>query len=399
MAKDGYKLSPAVVTLGWVSFLSDVASDMIYPLLPGFLSKTLSAGPAAIGLIEGVAEATASIMKMVSGWWSDRVRRRKPLVLAGYAIAAAARPLVGLATSWVQVLAIRFADRVGKGIRTAPRDALLADLVPPEKRGRAFGLQRAMDNAGAVGGPLLAALLLKFVFEDERPVFLLAAVPGLAAVLLVAWRVREARLATSAPDPSLEKRPAPRSSLPGRFWISIAIFVLFTLSNSSDAFLLLKARDSGVAVWQIPLLWAFFHAVKSAAGVPGGALADRIGRVPAISLGWSVYTVSYIGFAFVSTASRVWPLFAFYALFYSLSEGAERALVADLVAPDARGRAFGAFHAATGLASLPASLLFGLCWKAFGAKAAFLAGASLALIATSALLVFRGRMETAGEPA
>ncbi|HEV2063671.1 MAG TPA: MFS transporter [Thermoanaerobaculia bacterium] len=387
------------MTLGWVSFLTDVASDMIYPLLPGFLTRTLSAGPAAIGLIEGVAEASASIMKMVSGWWSDRLRRRKPLVLTGYAIAAAARPLVGLATSWVQVLAIRFADRVGKGIRTAPRDALLADLVPPEKRGRAFGLQRAMDNAGAVGGPLLAALLLKFVFEDERPVFLLAAVPGLAAVLLVAWLVREAPRAVSAPEPSPEKRPAPRSPLPGRFWISIAIFVLFTLSNSSDAFLLLKARDSGVAVWQIPLLWAFFHAVKSAAGVPGGALADRIGRVPAISLGWSVYTISYVGFAFVSTASRVWPLFAFYALFYALTEGAERALVADLVAPEDRGRAFGAFHAATGLASLPASLLFGLCWKVFGAQAAFLAGAGIALISTGALLVFRRRTETAGEPA
>lgn len=399
MAKGGYKLSPAVVTLGWVSFLTDVASDMIYPLLPGFLSKTLAAGPAAIGLIEGVAEASASIMKMVSGWWSDHVRRRKPLVLTGYAIAAAARPLVGLATSWVQVLAIRFADRVGKGIRTAPRDALLADLVPPEKRGRAFGLQRAMDNAGAVGGPLLAALLLKFVFEDERPVFLLAAVPGLAAVLLVAWLVREAPRAASAAEPSAEKKPAPRSPLPGRFWISIAIFVLFTLSNSSDAFLLLKARDSGVAVWQIPLLWAFFHAIKSAAGVPGGALADRIGRVPAISLGWSVYTVSYVGFAFVSTASRLWPLFAFYALFYALTEGAERALVADLVAPGARGRAFGAFHAATGLASLPASLLFGLCWKAFGAQTAFLAGAGVALIATGALLVLRRRTETAGEPA
>lgn len=399
MAKDGYKLNPAVVTLGWVSFLTDVASDMIYPLLPGFLTRTLSAGPAAIGLIEGVAEATASVMKMVSGWWSDRVSRRKPLVLAGYAIAAAARPLVGLAASWVQVLAIRFADRVGKGIRTAPRDALLADLVPPEKRGRAFGLQRAMDNAGAVGGPLLAALLLKFVFEDERPVFLLAAVPGLAAVLLVAWRVREAPRAAPAPGPSPEIKLAFATPLPRRFWISIAIFVLFTLSNSSDAFLLLKARDSGVAVWQIPLLWAFFHAVKSAAGVPGGALADRIGRVPAIALGWSVYTVSYVGFAFVSTASRVWPLFAFYALFYALTEGAERALVADLVAPEARGRAFGVFHGATGLASLPASLLFGLCWKTFGATAAFLAGAGIALIATGALLAFGGRTQTGGAPA
>src|SRR5215470_3488249 len=163
MANDKQGLNRTVYTLGWVSFLSDVASDMIYPLLPDFLTKTLAAGPAALGLIEGVAEATSSVMKMVSGWWSDRFHRRKPLVVAGYGIAAAARPLVGLATSWGQVLAIRFADRVGKGIRTSPRDALLSDVVPPDKRGRAFGLQRAMDNAGHVAGPLLAALLLKFV--------------------------------------------------------------------------------------------------------------------------------------------------------------------------------------------------------------------------------------------
>lgn len=392
MENSDNRLSPAVVTLGWVSFLSDVASDMIYPLLPGFLTKTLSAGPAAIGLIEGIAESTASILKMVSGWWSDRLSRRKPLVVSGYAIAAAARPLVGLATSWLQVLAIRFADRVGKGIRTAPRDALLADLVPPEKRGRAFGLQRAMDNAGAVGGPLLAAFLLKFVFADERPVFLLAAVPGLAAVLLVAWRVREVPRAAVPARPLGDRLSAP-APLPRRFWISIAIFVLFTLSNSSDAFLLLKARDSGVAVWQIPLLWAFFNGVKSLGGVPGGALSDRIGRTRAILAGWSVYAASYAGFAFVSTVPGIWLLFAFYALFYALTEGAERALVADLVPAQARGRAFGAFHAATGLASLPASLLFGLCWKVFGSQAAFLAGAGLALVSTAALFAFRGQTE------
>ena len=381
------KLNPAVVVLGWVSFLSDVASDMIYPLLPAFLTKTLAAGPAAVGLIEGVAEATASIMKMVSGWWSDRARSRKPLVVAGYALAAAARPLVGLATSWAQVLAIRFADRVGKGMRTSPRDALLADLVPPEKRGRAFGLQRAMDNAGAVGGPLLAALLLKFVFEDERSVFLLAAVPGLASVLLVVFLVRETP--RKAPAPSSRETLASGPPLPRRFWIAIALFVLFTLANSSDAFLLLKARNSGIEVWQIPLLWAFFNGVKSAAGVPGGALADRIGRIPVIALGWGVYTVSYAGFAYVSTASLTWALFAFYALFSALTEGAERALVADLVESRARGRAFGVFHASTGLAALPASLLFGIWWKAYGPRVAFLIGAGIAFVSTIALLAFR----------
>lgn len=376
-----------VVALGWVSFLSDVASDMIFPLLPDFLTRTLKAGPAAVGLIEGVAEATASLMKMVSGWWSDRARRRKPLVVAGYTIAAFARPLVGLVTSWPQVLAIRFTDRVGKGIRTSPRDALLADLVTPERRGRAFGLQRAMDNAGAVAGPLLAAFLLKFVFEDERPVFLLAAIPGLLAVVLLVLAVKE-----KPRERRVEATPlAPSGSLPRPFWVAMAIIVLFTLASATDAFLLLKASDTGMPAWQLPLLWAAFHAVKAVAGVPGGALADRIGHVPTILAGWVVHAVAYVGFAFVWRPTQLWGLFAFYALFYALTEGAQRALVADLVPPELRGRAFGAFHASVGLASLPASILFGVYWKLFGPRAAFLIGAAIAVAATAALAVFRMR--------
>jgi MFS family permease len=372
---------------GWVSFLSDVASDMIFPLLPDFLTRTLKAGPAALGLIEGVAEATSSIMKMISGWWSDRTRRRKPLVVAGYSIAAAARPLVGLATSWGQVLAIRFTDRVGKGIRTAPRDALLSELVPPERRGRAFGLQRAMDNAGAVVGPLLAAALLKFVVDDERSVFLLAAIPGLAAVLLVLFAVKET---PKEPRPAdLPREPA--QPLPRRLKVAIAIFVLFTLASSTDAFLILRARDAGMELWQLPLLWAFFNGVKAAAGVPGGALADRIGHVRTIVLGWAVYAIAYVGFALVSSPGQLWGLFAFYAVFYALTEGAERALVADLSPGHLRGKAFGAFHASVGLAALPASVLFGLLWTAFGARAAFLIGAGVALVAAAALLAFRVR--------
>jgi MFS family permease len=360
---------------------------MIYPLLPDFLTRTLHAGPAALGIIEGVAEATASVLKAVSGWWSDRVHRRKPIVVGGYALAAVVRPLVGLASSWGQVLAIRFADRVGKGIRTSPRDALIAEMVPPEKRGQAFGLQRAMDNAGALFGPLLAALLLKFVFDDERPVFLLAAIPGLAAVALLVFAVRE------NPRPRrVEAAPVTfRGALPRRFWIAIGIFVLFTLASSTDAFLLLKARDAGIPVWQLPLLWAFFNGIKAAGGVPGGALADRLGRVWAITAGWAVYALAYVGFAYAGTALQIWGLFAFYAVFYALTEGAERALVADLVSGDARGRAFGVFHASVGLASLPASIFFGLWWKMFGPRVAFLFGAAIAVVATGALLAFRLR--------
>jgi MFS family permease len=379
------RIASGVWTLGWVSFLSDVASDMIYPLLPDFLTRTLHAGPAALGLIEGVAEATASLMKLASGWWSDRARRRKPLVVAGYSIAAVARPLIGLASSWAQVLCIRFADRVGKGIRTSPRDALLADMVPPGERGRAYGLQRAMDNAGAVAGPLLAAFLLRFAFDDERSVFLLAAVPGVLVVAVLVAKVRDSPR-DGAP------RPAPDGSgaaLPRRFRIALAIFVVFALASSTDAFLILKAGDTGVPTWQIPLLWAAFNGVKAAGGVPGGALADRLGRVRTILAGWVVYALAYVGFAFAAEPAQIWALFAFYALFYALTEGAERALVADLVPAASRGRAFGAFHASVGLAALPASVLFGILWKGLGSKTAFLIGAAVAFFAAAALLAWR----------
>jgi len=381
----------SVLALGWVSLLTDVSGEMIYPLLPGFLTKNLGAGPAAVGLIEGIAEATASLTKIGSGVWSDRVRRRKPLVLLGYGIAAIARPLVAFAHVWTQVLAIRFTDRVGKGIRTSPRDALLADVVPAEKRGRAFGLQRAMDNAGALVGPLLSALLLKLALVDERGVFLAAAVPGLAAILVLWLAVPDTARRRATPRAAREAR----EPLPADFWKVIAVFAFFTLANSTDAFLLLRAQDAGVAVWQLPLLWAFFNGVKAATGVPGGTFADRVGRVPAIALGWLVYAVSYAGFAFVARPVAVWGLFALYALFFGLTEGSERAFVADLVPEQLRGRAYGMFYAAVGVTALPASIVFGLLWKRFGPRIAFLTGAAIALAAAVALWAATSSMRSA----
>jgi MFS family permease len=389
MAADRKKpLDRGVVVLGWVSFLTDVASDMIYPLLPDFLTRTLGASPAALGLIEGVAESTASFTKAVSGWWSDRVRRRKRFALLGYTIAAVARPLVAFARSWSHVLAIRFADRLGKGIRTAPRDALIADLVDRNDRGRAFGLQRAMDNAGAFAGPIVAAILLKFFVADERTVFLLALVPGFAAVALLLFRVRD----RASPPPVRVSEPVPAGRLPRSFWIATSIFTAFALANSTDAFLLLRARDAGVPLWQTPLLWALFQGVKAVTAVPGGALSDRVGRLPALAAGWGVYALSYIGFAFAATPAAIWALFAFYGLFFGLTEGAERALVADLVPGPLRGRAFGFFHAAIGFAALPASILFGVVWKALGPRVAFSIGAALALASAAALYLFRGKI-------
>ncbi|HEV8232266.1 MAG TPA: MFS transporter [Thermoanaerobaculia bacterium] len=388
----------SILSLGWVSFLTDVSSDMIYPLLPGFLTKTLGAGPAAVGLIEGVAESTASLTKIGSGVWSDRVRRRKPLVVLGYAVATIARPLVAFARAWTQVLAIRFVDRVGKGIRTSPRDALLADLVPPEKRGRAFGLQRAMDNAGAFVGPLLAALLLKLAIVDVRGVFLLAAIPGIAAliVLLVAVPDTPRRAESAVRDLIPEGGQIPQKGpLPRAFWQVVAIFAFFTLANSTDAFLLLRAQQAGLATWQLPIFWSFFQGVKAATGVPGGAVADRVGRVPAITLGWIVYAAAYAGFAFVARPLAVWGLVALYALFYGLTEGSERAFVADLVPERLRGRAYGIFHAAIGITAFPASVLFGLLWKRFSPRVAFLTGAAVALAAAAALWAATGAIRDA----
>jgi MFS family permease len=381
----------SVVSLGWVSFLTDVSSDMIYPLLPGFLTKTLGAGPAAVGLIEGVAESTASLTKIASGVWSDRVRRRKPLVVLGYAVATIARPLVAFARAWTQVLTIRFVDRVGKGIRTSPRDALLADLVPPERRGRAFGLQRAMDNAGAFVGPLLAALLLKLAIVDVRGVFLLAAIPGIAAVIVLLVAVPDTPKRTEV----LHVAKGPKAPLPRAFWTVVAVFAFFTLANSTDAFLLLRAQQAGLATWQLPIFWSFFQGVKAATGVPGGAVADRVGRVPAITLGWIVYAASYAGFAFVASPLAVWGLVALYALFYGLTEGSERAFVADLVPERLRGRAYGIFHAAIGITALPASVLFGLLWKQFSPRVAFLTGAAVALVAAAALWAATGAIRDA----
>ena len=384
-------LPPTVRRLGLVSLLTDASSEMIYPLLPSFLTGVLRAGPAFVGLVEGLAESVASLLKVASGWLSDRVRRRKPLVVAGYTLSSIARPLVALATAPWHVLAVRLTDRVGKGVRNAPRDALLAQVAPPRELGRAFGFQRAMDHAGAVIGPLLASAVL-LVRDDVRLVFALAALPGAAAVLVLAFGVAEAPPEAppaegapawpSGPGPDPAADPA---STPGlrRF---LAVVGLFTLGNSSDAFLLLRAQAAGVPLALIPLLWTAHHVVKAAASTAGGALSDRAGRRATIAAGWVVYAIVYAGLAVASRPWQAWLLFAVYGLFHALTEGPERALVTELAASDARGRAFGSFHALTGILLLPASLLTGALWQAFSPAVALFTGAGIALAATAALL-------------
>ena len=386
------RLHRTVRSLGVVSLLTDASSEMIYPLLPAFLTGPLHAGPAFLGVVEGMAEAVAAVLKIASGRLSDRLSRRKPIVVAGYALSSLVRPLVALATLPVHVLAVRVTDRVGKGVRSAPRDALVALVTPPEDRGRAFGFQRAMDHAGATIGPLLASAILVFRPRDLRLVFALAAVPAVLAVATLVLAVHDERTAPAAAPEGAG--PGPGGRLEPGLLRYLAVLVLFTLGNSSDAFLLLRAQEAGVALAAIPLVWALHHLVKASASTWGGSLSDRIGRRRAIAIGWTVYALAYAGFAATVSPLGIVALFAFYGLFYAFSEGAERALVADLAGEATRGRAFGLFHATTGAALLPASLLTGVVWQRFGAPVALGTGAAIAGFA--ALGLFLLVPETAG---
>ena len=372
------RLGRNVVALGAVSFLTDVATEMTYPLIPVFLATVLGASATYVGTIEGAAETTAALLKWASGWWSDRVARRKPLVLAGYLLASAVRPLTGLAQSALQVLGIRVADRVGKGIRTSPRDALIADSVDPAIRGRAFGFHNAADNLGAVLGPLIAFAFLRWEGLPLRTVFLLTAIPGALAVLTLIFGVRE--VPRTAP-PKKEGDAGLKTPLGGRFWAYLGVLLLFTLGNSTDAFLLLRAGQLGVATSLIPILWALLNLVKALSNTPGGILSDRIGRKPLIAAGWLVYATVYFLFGRASQTWHAWALFAVYGVYFGLTEGVERALVADLVPKNRRGVAFGWYNLAIGVGALPASLLFGALWDRWGSTTAFNFGALLALTA------------------
>ena len=409
-----------VLALTLVSFFTDVSSEMIYPLLPVFLTGVLGASASFVGAIEGAAESTSSVLKLVSGWWSDRIRRRKPLVVFGYALASTMRPLVAFARSATEVLVIRLSDRVGKGIRNAPRDALIADSIDSSIRGRAFGFHRAGDHAGGVVGPLIAFALLSWWAMPMRQVFLLAAIPGALAVLISIVGVREPPWAEGGGQRaasqrshsmlrqflrSLSRRPLPAAlharpslpalrTLPAPFWSTLAVIVLFTLGNSTDAFLLLRATQLGVPVTLAPVLWALLHVVKALASTPGGALSDRVGRKPTLGAGWLLYAAVYAGFAFASDVWHAWVLFAVYGVFFGLTEGTERALIADIVPPERRGSAYGWYHLAVGLGMFPASLLFGVVWDRAGAPTAFLVGATLSLGAALGLSVAVPRART-----
>lgn len=437
------RIPRAVIMLGMVSLFTDVASEMIYPLIPVYIAA-LGSGAILLGVIEGVAETTASMLKLISGILSDKIGKRKLLVLIGYSISSIVRPLTGIVTSAWEIIIIRMFDRVGKGIRTAPRDALIASSVDENMRGKSYGFERAMDHIGAVLGPLLAIVTLLVLFtgfgmKDSlralRWTFLFAIVPGILAVLTLVFFVKESSSKTNISKSfSFTLR-----SFDKNFRNYLLIMVLFTLGNSSDAFLLFRVEEaihkSGAVVDLVnkigplhtlvsnfgdsdaqskiinilflPLIWAFFHIIKAVFSTPLGTLSDRIGRKIVINIGWAIYAFVYISFAllvFLSPDLQIvatFVLFAVYALFYAFTEGAEKAFVADLMGEEKRGTAFGLFNFSIGLGALPASIIFGFLYSYFdkvipgyGGTVAFGFGGMVAII--SMILLSLKVKETAG---
>lgn len=381
--KSSAKIPKNILILGLVSFLTDASSDMIYPVLPLFLSDVLGSSTLFIGLIEGVAESTASILKIFSGWLSDRLGKRKFLVGLGYGLSAMGKPILSVVTAGWHVLLLRFADRFGKGVRTSPRDALIADFSPEERRGLSYGFHRAMDSAGAVVGPLLAFLFLPLVSENYRILFLIASVPAMLAALILVLFVKERK---RLKDKVISLAKPKLSRFDPKFKIFLLGVTIFTLGNSSDAFLFLRARGLNIDLVYIPILWLVLNLVYALVALPAGALSDRIGRKNLIISGLLAYTLVYLGFAFATRSSQVWILFGIYGLYYGLANGTMRAYVADLVKEERRASAFGVYHGVVGLTALPASLIFGWLWQSAGVSVAFGFGAGLAFLA---LLIFK----------
>jgi MFS family permease len=369
--------------LGWVSLLTDAATEAVYPLLPVFITQVLGGPPVALGIVEGAADATSSVLKVVAGRWSDRLGARKPIVVTGYALSSLVRPFIALATTWGHVFVVRVTDRIGKGLRSSPRDAMLAALSPPGQRGRVFGYHWGMDHAGAAVGPLLATVFLYFSPDNYRLLFGLTIIPGALAVMTL-LRVPE------TPAAPVERSDAPLGAsapLPRPLKRYLFVLSVFTLGNSSDAFLLLQLSAAGVPLMGLTALWSAQHAVKALLSMKGGMLSDRFGRRALIISGWLIYAVVYAGFAWSQSVEALIAWFLVYSVYAAAVEGSEKALVADLAPDSLRATAFGWHAAVQGLGALAAGISFGLIWQYFGAPAAFLTGASLALVAAVLLVL------------
>ena len=385
-------ISRTVIVLGVVSFLTDMSSEGIYPLIPLYLTAVLHVQAINIGIIEGIAESTACMLRVFSGYFSDRLGNRKWLTVSGYGLSTISKPLFAFTTSWQQVLGVRFADRLGKGIRSAPRDALIADVSPPDKRGISFGFHRTMDTIGAITGPLIAFWLLRSLHFGYRSIFLLSAIPAALAVLVLIFLVREparaARKDAELPELGLK-------SLSRRFKSFLLVAGVFSLGNSSDVFLILRANHLGIGAEKILLVYMLFNSVEAALSITAGAVSDRIGRRNVILGGYLVFALVYAGFGFARRPAEIWALFAFYGVYNALTQGVQRAFAADLAKSEARGTGLGAYYTATGIALLPASLIAGYLWQYVSKSAPFFYGSALALVASVLLAVlFRDRVPT-----
>lgn len=373
-------LSRNVVILSWVSFFQDTASEMLYPVLPLFLTGTLGAPVAVVGLIEGVAEGTAAITKVGSGWLADRVRRR-PLVAAGYGLSSVSKLLIALATAWPLVGVARFADRFGKGFRGSPRDALIADDTPAEIRGRAFGFHRALDTAGAVAGPLIGIGLYELLHHNIRPMFVVAFVPAVLSVALVGL-VREHA-------PTIRRlKGGGRSRLPKSFWRVTLFLTVFGFFNFSDALLILRAKGLGLSFVAVLLVYALYNLVYASISYPAGLVSDRIPRRLVFAAGLAIFAVAYGGLGLARSGALVWPLFALYGAYAALTDGVGKAWISDLVAPDVRGTALGVYQGIGGSASVVAGVWAGLAWGADGTLPLLVSGVAVAVLAV--VLTFAG---------
>ncbi|MDQ0497060.1 MFS transporter [Paenibacillus brasilensis] len=380
-------MNPVIVVLGLVSLFTDLSSNMIVPVLPLYLTSVLHVQVESIGIIEGIAESTASILKLFSGWITDRTRKYKLLMLIGYGLSNLTKPFFALSASWGQVLLIRFSDRFGKGIRTSPRDALVADSTTKEERGKAFGFRRAMDALGAALGPLVAFGVLAIFTNNYRLVFWLSVIPGLIAIVLILFFLKEKEshgTGKQAKLPQIGFR-----NLNRRFvWFSL-ISTLFTVGNFSDAFLALRAQDAGMLPALIPLAFFTFNLSSSIFSMPVGMLSDRIGRRPVLISGFVIFALIYFGFGIAKNVTWVWILFILYGLYYAFTEGIQKAYIADIVPEGQRGIAMGTYNAMTGIAALPASILAGFLWQTYGPVVAFGTSSVIAVLAAMFMMVFR----------
>ena len=374
-------LARNVRAFGWAALFNDTATEMSYWLLPQFLVGVLGAGPMAFGLIEGAAETVASFGRLASGFLADRWRRRKPLAASGYTVANLAKPLLALSQSWGQVFWIRFFDRAAKGFRAAPRDAIIAESVPASQRGAAFGFRQAMDSAGAMAGPLTALLLLPVFLGDVRKVFWAATVPGLASIAVAWLAVREVRPAAPAPGKATEGVLAGLGGVDRGLWLILAAVALFSLGNSSDLFLILRAQNLGVRPELAPALGFVFNVVYTVLSWPAGKLSDRIPRRFLIVLGYAVYALVYLGFARAGSAHVIWLLMPLYGLYYALTEGVLKAWISDLVPSGRRASVYGIFNWMVGVTMLPASLAAGWMWQRYSPATPFYFSAGLAFAA------------------